>query len=214
MPEKIPVPVLKLELANSVIHGIGVLFSIIAMPVLVIITSQKNNGYAIAGTAVYGFSFLMVFAFSTLYHGFQQPLVKEVMKILDHISIYFLIAGTYTPFILRYFYHSQGITMLLVLWGLAALGIFFKIFFVNRFHLLSVIIYVLMGWMLIWTGNAFFAAMPRQVITLILIGNGLYSSGLVFYLWRRWTYHHAYWHTLVLLAAICHYIAVLVAMGK
>ncbi len=213
MPEKIPVSVLKLELTNSIIHGIGVLFSIIAMPVLAIVASHQHDNYSLAGAAGYSFSFLMVFAFSPLYHGFQQPLVKEVMKILDHISIYFLIAGSYTPLILRYFYNTQGIVMLLVLWSLAVLGIFFKIFFVNRFRRLSVLIYVMMGWMLIWTGNAFFKAMPGQVIVLILIGNLLYSSGLVFYLWRRWVYHHAYWHTLVLLAAICHYTAILIAMA-
>jgi hemolysin III len=212
MPVKAPVSVLKLELANSIIHGLGVLFSIMAMPVLLIIASHKNDYSVLAGTAMYGFSFLMVFTFSTLYHGFQQPLAKEVMKILDHISIYFLIAGTYTPLILTYFNNTQGNTMLVLLWSLAIAGIFFKIFFVNRFRGLSVAIYVMMGWMLIWTGNAFFAAMPLLVITLILVGNFLYSAGLVFYLWRRWVYHHAYWHSLVLMAAICHYTAILVAL--
>ena len=109
MPGKAPVSFLKLELANSIIHGIGVLFSITAMPVLAIVASQHHNNYLLAGAAVYGLSFLMVFTFSTLYHGFQQPLVKEAMKILDHISIYFLIAGSYTPLILTYFYNKQGI---------------------------------------------------------------------------------------------------------
>lgn len=214
MPDKVPVSFLKLELANSIIHGIGVLFSITAMPVLAIVTSHHHNNFVLAGAAVYGFSFLMVFTFSTLYHGFQQPVVKEAMKILDHISIYFLIAGSYTPLILNYFYNRQGIIMLSVLWSLAVCGIFFKIFFVNRFRHLSVLIYFMMGWMLIWTGNSFFNAMPMRVVVLILTGNFLYSLGLVFYLWRRWVYHHAYWHSLVLLAAICHYVAILMSVNK
>ena len=213
MPGKVPVSFLKLELANSIIHGIGVLFSIIAMPVLAIVASHHDDNFILAGAAVYGFSFLMVFTFSTLYHGFQQPMVKEVMKILDHISIYFLIAGSYTPLILSYFYNKQGIIMLLILWSLAVCGIFFKIFFVNRFSRISVLIYFMMGWMLVWTGSAFFNAMPVRVVALILVGNFLYSLGLVFYLWRRWVYHHAYWHSLVLLAAICHYVAILMAVN-
>lgn len=215
MSRKAPVTVLKLELANSIIHGIGVLFSIIAMPILATVAFKNNsNPLIVAGVAAYGLSFLMVFAFSTLYHGIQQPMVKEVMKILDHVSIYFLIAGTYTPLILTYYYNKQGIIMLMVLWSLAVIGIFFKIFFINRFHKLSVLIYFMMGWMLIWTGTAFFSAMPPNVVALILWGNLFYSAGVVFYLWRRWTYHHAYWHLLVLFAAVSHYSAILIALYK
>jgi len=109
---------LKLELTNSIIHGIGILFGIASIPLLSALAIRTNNINGIVGASVYGFCFLMLFTFSTLYHGFQQPKVKQVLQVFDHISIYFLIAGTYTPFILNYFFNTSGIVMLCVLWGL------------------------------------------------------------------------------------------------
>jgi hemolysin III len=204
---------LKLEMANSMIHGIGVLFGVACIPLLTALATKSNNTPGIVGACVYGFCFLMLFTFSTLYHGFQQPQVKQALKVFDHISIYFLIAGTYTPLILNYLFNGTGIVLLSVLWGLTLIGIFFKLFFVNRFNIISTIIYVLMGWIMVWTGKSFFAAMPVSVIALIIIGGGLYSLGVIFYLWQKWTWHHAIWHLFVLAAAVCHYVAVLITVS-
>jgi hemolysin III len=137
-----------------------------------------------------------------------------VLKIFDHISIYFLIAGTYTPFILAYLFTKTGIILLIILWGLTCIGIFFKIFFVNRFNLISTIIYLLMGWMLVWGGRSFFQEMPVSVIILIITGGVLYSLGVIFYLWQKWVWHHAIWHLFVLTAAICHYVAILITVAR
>lgn len=204
---------LKLELTNSIIHGIGILFGIASIPLLSALAIRTNNINGIVGASVYGFCFLMLFTFSTLYHGFQQPKVKQVLQVFDHISIYFLIAGTYTPFILNYFFNTTGIVMLCVLWGLAFLGIFFKIYFVEKFNILSTIIYLLMGWMMVWGGKTFFVSMPFAVITMIIIGGVLYSIGVVFYLMEKWKWHHVIWHLFVLAAAICHYVAVLLTVS-
>lgn len=203
----------RLEMINSLSHGIGILFGIISIPVLIAVASRTNNTAGIAGTGIYGFSFLLLFTASTLYHGFQQPAIKEKLKILDHISIYFLIAGTYTPLILSYLFNAAGIAMLSVLWGLTIAGIVFKVFFVNRFNIVSTIIYLLMGWIMVWTGKSFFANMPNAVIAMIVIGGGLYSLGVVFYLWQKWIWHHAVWHLFVLSAAICHYVAILITVA-
>jgi hemolysin III len=203
----------KRELTNSITHGIGILFGIAAIPLITALAVRSNNIPAIVGACIYGFCFLMLFTFSTTYHGFQQPKVKQVLKIFDHISIYFLIAGTYTPFILNYLFNTTGILMLSLLWGLTLAGVVFKIFFVNKFNLLSTIIYVLMGWMLVWSGKDFFREMPVSVVILIIIGGVLYSIGVLFYLWRRWYWHHAIWHLFVLAAAICHYVAVLITVA-
>ncbi|OIR13142.1 hemolysin-III related [mine drainage metagenome] len=203
---------LKLELTNSIIHGIGILFGIASIPLLTALAIHTNNIHSVVGASVYGFCFLMLFTFSTLYHGFQQPRVKQVLQVFDHISIYFLIAGTYTPFILNYLYNTTGIIMLCVLWSLVLLGIVFKIFFVNRFNILSTIIYLLMGWMMVWGGKAFFVSVPFFVIVLIIIGGVLYSVGVVFYLMEKWKWHHVVWHLFVLAAAICHYVAVLLTV--
>ena len=116
------------ELVNSIVHGFGIIFGIVGIPILIAFAIKSDNTLGVIGAAIYGFCFLQLFTFSTLYHGFQHPGVKRVFEILDHISIYFLIAGTYTPFLLIYMNNAFGITLLSVLWGLTALGIVFKVF--------------------------------------------------------------------------------------
>ena len=203
---------LKQEVVHSMIHAFGILFGIISIPILTVLASKNANVPGIIGASIFGFSFLMVFSFSTLYHGVQQPQVKRALEILDHISIYFLIAGTYTPFLLIYLQNSFGITLLSVLWGLTVLGVFFKIFFTGRFDIISVIIYLLMGWIFFVGGKRFFTAMPADVLIFIIIGGVLYSIGIIFYLWKGYGWHHAVWHFFVLVAAVCHYVAVLLAV--
>lgn len=203
---------IKQEIVHSTIHGFGILFGIISIPILTALAAKNANIPAIVGASIYGFTFLMLFTFSTTYHGFQQPQVKKVLEIFDHISIYFLIAGTYTPFILIYLRNSFGDMLLIILWSLTLLGIFFKIFFTGRFEIVSVIIYVAMGWILLVGGKRFFTAMPSDVITFIIIGGALYSIGIIFYLWNGFRWNHAVWHFFVLAAAVCHYVAVLLSM--
>ena len=200
------------EIVHSTIHGFGILFGIISIPILTALAAKNANVPAIVGASIYGFTFLMLFTFSTTYHGFQQPQVKKVLEIFDHISIYFLIAGTYTPFILIYLRNPFGNMLLILLWSLTVLGIFFKIFFTGRFEIISVIIYVAMGWILLVGGKRFFTAMPSNVITFIIIGGALYSVGIIFYLWNRLKWSHAIWHFMVLAAAVCHYVAVLLSV--
>jgi hemolysin III len=202
------------EIVNSMIHVFGILFGIVCIPILTSLAAKNANVSAIVGTSIYGFTFLMLFTFSAMYHGFQQPQVKRVLEILDHISIYFLIAGTYTPFILIYQRNYFGYMLLIILWSLTLLGIFFKLFFTGKFEILSVIIYMAMGWILLTGGKRFFSAMPEDVITFIIIGGAVYSIGIIFYLWKRLKWHHAIWHFLVLMAAISHYVAILFSVSR
>lgn len=205
-------PALKLEIVNSLLHALGILFGLISMPVLIANATKTGNVAGLAGAGIYALCFLMVFVSSTLYHGFQRPKLKRILKIVDHISIYFLIAGTYTPLILIFVNNNFGITLLVILWSLALFGIFFKLFYTGRFEILSTLLYVLMGWMLFADKQTFFADMPFHIIILITVGGCLYSLGVIFYLWRKYTYHHIIWHLLVLAAAICHYATVLMAV--
>ena len=200
------------ELINSLTHGFGILFGIVCIPILISQAVKNGNPEGTVGSAIYGFSFLMLFTFSTLYHSFQQERVKRLMKIFDHISIYFLIAGTYTPFLLIYMNNSTGITLLIVLWGLTFFGTIFKCFFTGRWEILSTLIYLAMGWIMLAAGRSFFANMPTAVIALIITGAGLYTLGVCFYIWEKRTYSHAVWHSFVLVAAICHYVAILIAV--
>lgn len=203
---------IKQELVNSIIHGFGILFGIVSIPILIALATKSNNTRGIIGAAIYGFCFLMVFTFSTLYHGFQQAQVKSILQILDHISIYFLIAGTYTPFLLIYMNNAFGITLLSVLWGLTALGIIFKIFFTGKWDKLSTFFYVAMGCILVVGGRTFFVSLPKPVLIMIIIGGGLYILGVIFYLSKKYAFNHALWHFFVLAAAICHYVAILLAV--
>lgn len=200
---------IKQELINSIIHGFGIIFGIISIPILIALAIKGENITHVIGAAIYGFCFLQLFVFSTLYHGFQNQEVKRTLEILDHISIYFLISGTYTPFLLIYLDNSFGITLLSVLWGLTALGIVFKIFFTGRWNIISTIIYVAMGLIMFVGGRAFFISIPFHVLVMIFIGGGLYLLGVIFYLWEKYPYNHAIWHFFVLTAAICHYVAIL-----
>lgn len=202
----------KQEIVNGLVSGLGMLFGIAGLPVLTGIATAHGNIPGIVGSGIYGFCFLLLFTNSTIFHITTEPEIKRIFKIFDHISIYFLIAGTYTPFLLVYMDNAFGISLLSVLWGLTIIGVFFKIRFTGRFEIVSVIIYLLMGWIMVVGGRRFFDSLPVPVLVLICIGGGLYSIGVIFYVWDKYLYTHAVWHAFVLAAAICHYVAVLLAM--
>jgi len=200
------------ELVNSIVHGFGIIFGIVSIPILIAFAIKSNNTPGVIGAAIYGFCFLQLFTFSTLYHGFQHAQAKRIFEILDHISIYFLISGTYTPFLLIYMNNAFGITLLAVLWGLTAIGIVFKIFFTGKWDIISTFVYIAMGCIMIVGGRTFFETIPAEVLTMILIGGALYLLGVIFYLWKKYPYNHAVWHFFVLAAAVCHYVAILLAV--
>ena len=200
------------EMSNALTHGMGILFGVASIPVLSAIGAKTGNIPGIVGATIYAFSFLMLFTFSTIYHSVQDKEVKKILRALDHVSIYFLIAGTYTPFLLIYMLDSFGITLLSIQWSLVLFGIFFKIFFTGRFRFASTLVYVAMGWLLLVGGNRFFVVLPTSVLVMLMIGGGLYTLGSVFYLNKKIYHHHAIWHLFVLSAAICHYVAVLLAV--
>ena len=202
----------KLELVNSLLHVAGVFFGLIFIPYLLLIALKKANNILVAATGMYGLAFIMVFTFSSLYHGLLQPKIKHLFEILDHVSIYFLIAGTYTPLVVIFVNTPFGVVLLIALWFLTIIGSLFKLFFTGKFEILSTIIYILMGLLLLTGGKRFFISIPPSVTTLIITGVGLYCMGVIFYLWKKFTYHHAIWHLFVLTAAICHYFAILIAI--
>lgn len=203
---------LSVEMANAITHGFGILFGIASLPVVAAISTKVDKPSAIVAAAIYAFSFIMLFTFSTLYHATVQPEVKRVLKVLDHISIYFLIAGTYTPFLLIYMLNSFGITLLSVLWGLSLFGIVFKVLSAGRLRYISTLIYIAMGWILLVGGKVFFNTLSTPVIVMVVVGGGIYTLGTLFYLNKKWVWHHVVWHLFVLSAAVCHYVAVLLAV--
>ncbi|MCL2441383.1 MAG: hemolysin III family protein [Treponema sp.] len=199
------------EIVNALIHGIGVIFCIATIPILSAIGTKTGNIAGIVGATIYAFSFLMLFVFSTLYHSTQNLYAKKILRLCDHISIFILIAGTYTPFLLIYMLNAFGITLLSIQWSLVILGIIFELSF-KRKNLLSTLIYIAMGWLLLVGGRMFFITLPMPVIIMLIIGGGLYTLGTVFYLVKKIPNNHAIWHLFVLCAAICHYVSVLLAV--
>lgn len=197
------------EFANVLIHVLGIIFGVIAIPFLISLAAENNDTSRIISISVYGLSFLMLFACSTTYHALRKRQMRALFKKLDRISIYFLIAGTYTPVIRFYLFDSTGVFLLVVLWSLVFLGTLFEILLPDKFNIFSVIFYVLMGWICVFVWNHFFSSIPAGIATLILSGMFIYSIGVVFYLWQKFKYHHAIWHMFVLIAGICHYLAVL-----
>ena len=202
----------KQEVVNGLIHGGGVLFGLAGLPVITSLANVHRNTAAIIGGGIYGFCFLLLFSVSTIYHFVSEPGVKRIFKIFDHIGIYYFIAGTYTPFILVYMHNSFGMTLLTVLWTLTVAGTFFKARFTGKYEIVSTLIYLAMGWIMVVGGRKFFDQLPHEVLVFICIGAVLYTVGTFFYLWDKYTYTHAVWHGFVLTAALCHYVAVLMAM--
>ncbi|MCE2495112.1 MAG: hemolysin III family protein [Flavobacteriales bacterium] len=197
------------ERANTVTHFLGFLFGLVTFPLLVRhILIEGGRPYDPIGAVVYGIGFLMVFGFSSLYHFHKEPKKKRLMKIWDHISIYFLIAGTYTPFLLHYATPRVQWNMLAVLWGLTALGTVFKVFFTGRFRLVSTGIYLAMGWLIILAPTSFRAALPDEQVQWIFIGGAFYTLGTIFYLIERIPFNHAIWHVFVLGGAVSHFIGI------
>ncbi|MCL2608547.1 MAG: hemolysin III family protein [Treponema sp.] len=210
--ETVPHEKFREEMANAITHGIGILFCIASLPVVTAIGANTGNIPGIIGATIYAFSFLMLFTFSTLYHSTQHRYAKSVLRICDHISIYILIAGTYTPFLLIYMPDGFGITLLAVQWSLVLLGIIFKIFFTGRLAVVSIVVYIVMGWLLLVGGRRFFTVFPTPVLVMVLVGGGLYTLGCIFYLNKKIKWNHAIWHLFVLGGAVCHYVAVLLSV--
>ena len=197
------------ELANAITHGIGALISIACLTLLIVFASLYGNVWHIVSFSIYGTSMLILYASSTLVHSFPPGKAKDLFEILDHSAIYLFIAGTYTPILFIVVQGVLGWTLFGIIWGIATLGIVFKIFFVKKFLVISTVFYLLMGWMAMFAIKPIVMTLPLQG-TLFLIGGGvLYSLGTVFYIWRGFKFHHAVWHLFVLGGTILHFFLVI-----
>lgn len=196
------------EILNSLSHGIGIGLSLVGVTLLLLYGFFEGNAKHLICFGVYGFSLVFLYTASTFYHLFQNKKLKKVFRILDHCGIYLLIAGTYTPFMLLAVGGVWGISLLLTIWILAFLGILFKFFYTGKHEFLSTILYLLMGWLAILALKPMLQSLPTQGIAWLFAGGGLYSSGVVFYIWESLPFNHAIWHLFVLLGSMCHFFAV------
>ena len=197
------------EIANSITHGIGFLLSIAGLVILVVPASIHGDIRRVVCFSIYGSSLLILYAASTLYHSFTSGRIKYTLKIIDHSAIYLLIAGSYTPFTLILLRGALGWTFFATIWGLALTGIIFKMFFVNRFLVLSTATYLMMGWLALIAIYPIVQNIPSGAIGWLVTGGILYSLGVIFHFFDKMPFHHAIWHLFVLGGSICHYFAIL-----
>ena len=197
------------EIANSITHGVGVLLSIAALIVLLIFALQYGDIWHVVSFSIFGGTLILLYLASTLYHSFPQPAIKRILKIIDHSAIFLLIAGTYTPFMLVHLRSPLGWTLFGVVWGLALGGIVLKSFYMSRFKRLSLVLYILMGWMSVFAFHEMFQRMSYDAILFLILGGIFYTSGVIFYIWKKLPYGHAVWHVFVLAGSIFHFFSVI-----
>lgn len=190
----------------------GLIAGIIMVPIFISKASNSIHSYAHLGSIVFLFGFILMFLASFLYHNTQSGALKWKMKKLDHSSIYIMIAGSYTPFVLFFFWTDSGKFLLTSIWVVGIAGILFKYYTTGRFKYFSTLMYVLMGMSVLIVSRSFFPLLPKQVLFLIILGGGAYLSGVVFYLMKFWKYHHPIWHLFVLGGAASHGLAVFLAL--
>ena len=197
------------EISNSITHGIGVILSIAALVVLIVFASLYGNVWHVVSFTLFGATMLLLYTSSTLLHALKPGRAKDFFEIMDHSSIYFFIAGSYTPFLLVAVQSATGWTLFGIVWGLAIAGTIFKAFFVKKFLFTSTLLYVVMGWLIVFVWNDLVAAIHPTSLILLIIGGLLYTVGAIFYIWKLFKHHHAVWHMFVLSGTVCHFFAVI-----
>lgn len=196
------------EFVNAVTHFIGFLFALGGVPVLITVASFNGTATEVATFSIYSASLILLYLVSTVYHAAPPGRAKEVLQSLDHMAVYLLIAGTYTPFLLARLGGVLGWSIFGVLWTLAAIGIGFKVFFTNRYDLASTVAYVLMGWIGLVAIVPLYQALPGSSFAFVLAGGVMYTVGAVFYRWEALPHNHGIWHLFCLAGSVLHFIAV------
>ena len=196
------------EVAHSVTHGVGFFLSIAALVVLVVLASHNGDPWRIVSFSLYGASLILLYGVSTLYHSIPHVTAKKVFRLLDHMSIYVLIAGTYMPFALVPLRGPWGWSLFGAILGLAVLGITFKLIHRHRYEVLSVIIYLLMGWLVLIAIVPILRHVPAGGVVWLVGGGAAYTLGTIFDAWEKLPFNHAIWHLLVLAGSLCHFFAI------
>lgn len=197
------------EIANSITHGIAAFLSIAALILLITVSSMNGNGWRIVSFTIFGTTMLLLYICSTFVHALPPGKAKDIFEILDHSSIYFFIAGSYTPYLFIVVKGWEGWSLFGVVWGLAVIGTVFKCFFVKKYLLTSTLLYVLMGWLIVIVWNKISQGVSPNGVDLLIMGGVLYTLGTIFYVWRGFKYHHAVWHVFVLAGSMSHFFAIL-----
>ena len=200
---------LREEIANSISHGLGLLLAIVAVPILVLAALKVGSAHFLIGVSVFGGTMVLLYLASTLYHILTHEAAKQLFRLFDHAAIFLLIAGTYTPFSLGVLRGPWGWSMLAAVWTLAVIGITLKINKRTRHSRISIVLYVIMGWLAVIAVKPIVMLIPVPGILLIFAGGLAYTGGLAFFAAHRIRYNHFIWHLFVIAGTTCHFFAVL-----
>ncbi|MGF7185268.1 hemolysin III [Desulfitispora alkaliphila] len=200
---------LKEEIFNSVTHGIGALLSIAALVILVAFASISGDVWRIVSFSIYGFTLFFLYTASTLYHSVFHEKTKQVLRVLDHASIYLLIAGSYTPIALVAMQGTWGWVIFCVIWTLALTGVILKIVSFDKAKHISTFLYLIMGWLIVIAIKPLLSTAPPGLLGWLLAGGLIYTSGVIFYVNKKIPFNHAIWHLFVLGGSTVHYLGIL-----
>ncbi|HEY8366302.1 MAG TPA: hemolysin III family protein [Bacteroidia bacterium] len=200
------------ELANTLTHAIGIVFILVTLPFLWEKAQTNTQEFTMYAIGIYVLGMLAVYCSSTLYHYLKNPILKERAHIADHISIFLLIGGTYTPIVYLFTPWETSSLFLSIMWGIIALGVVMKVFFTGKYTWVSTILYLALGWMVVFLYSPLNESMNWFVFQPILIGGLAYTIGVLFYIRKKMLYSHAIWHLFVLAGTIYHWVAIFRAL--
>lgn len=201
------------EVWNALLHLIGLVLVLGALPVLLTLAAEHGTALEVVTFSIYGATLAALYLVSTLYHYVKPGPVKRVLRRADHITIYYLIAGTYTPFMLVALGGMLGGILFAVLWALALIGTVFKLRMAYRYEFLSTLIYIVKGWMGLLVIVPLYHALPLPSFVLVLVGGVCYTLGVAFYSWEKLPFNHAIWHLFCLAGSVTQFIAVFFLLG-
>ena len=199
------------EKLNSITHLIGAVLALIGFGVLLTLSIQQHDALLIISFSIFGLTLILLYTMSTLYHSLHPPKLKKIFQKLDHVSIYLLIAGTYTPYMLVSLRDNNGLIMLLLIWVLAVIGLLLDVFVAKRIEWLQILIYLVMGWVCTLNYSELQAAIPAAGMVWLTIGGIAYTAGITFYVLdnlKKLRHAHGIWHVFVLFGSICHFISI------
>lgn len=197
------------ELANSLIHGAGLVASLVGLPLLLWVAQARGDARQVVACSVFAASLVLLYGASTVYHALPISPAKRVLRVIDHVAIYLLIAGSYMPFTLGLLRGAWGWTLFGLVWALAAVGVLHKTLLGFRFPRLSILMYLGMGWLAVVAIVPLARALPAAGLVLLLAGGLCYTGGVFLFARDHLPYRHAWWHACVLAGSACHYAAVL-----
>lgn len=200
------------ELFNAITHGIGALLSVAGCVILLVRCHQLGDSVAAVSSAIYGATLIILYTMSTLYHAIANEKAKAVFRVFDHVTIYLLIAGTYTPYTLACLGGALGWTLFGIVWTAAIVGIVFSSISLRRFQKLSMICYIAMGWVILIAIKPLWQVIGTLPVVFLVIGGVLYTGGVLFYQMKESRYMHSIWHLFVIAGSIFQYFSILLAL--